>query len=89
MKLADVEVPMAGLSSSTRISLVKLLKQPISDLQGYFTTEFGEPVFSISSVVLADGTDISVGGEHDLAYLEELPGISEEVLDALVVEQNE
>lgn len=89
MKLADVEVPVEGLSFK-RVSLAKLLSQPVVDLQGHFSTEFGEPVFSISCIMLADGTSISVGGEHDIAYIDqELPGISDEVLEALNAEQDE
>lgn len=57
------------------VSLSKLVGQEIKDVRGYVTTEFGEPVFKVSRIVLADGRMFYVGGEHDIAYLEDLDDI--------------
>lgn len=52
-----------------RISLGKVTGQKVKDIQGSVTIEFGEPYFQIYAVILEDGTEIGVEGEHDIAYL--------------------
>lgn len=73
------------------ISLNKLLNSKIKDVEGCVSTEFGEATFSISRIVLEDGTVLFVNGEHDIAYIEpmgeNIPGLEQEQLEALAEEQ--
>lgn len=85
-KLEDVQ---AG-NKYGRISLFKLTGLVITDIAGYFSDEFGNLVFSIRCIELSDGTNLTVGGEHDIAYIEDdIPGTSEEEIQALYDEENE
>lgn len=52
------------------ISLRRLTDEPIADVIGYISREFGEPVFKITKIELDDGTVFNVNGEHDIAYIE-------------------
>lgn len=61
---------------SRRYSLSKLLGRKVVDVIGSPTQWFSDdPCFSISVLVLDDGTQLSVEGEHDIAYLVE--GVSD------------
>lgn len=66
MKYEDAKSVRKG---SSQLSLNKLMEKNIVDIEGYITTEFGDPVFKISSVVFEDGTDEFAEGEHDMPYL--------------------
>jgi len=74
-------------TNSYCISLVKLIGKKIVDIDGYVTSEFGEPSFKVSWLKLEDGTEMSFEGEHDLPYLVELgtkqPNFDIETLDSL------
>lgn len=61
---ADVAVE----GSDYEISLVKLVNQPIKDVTGHLTTEFGDPVFKMCEIVFEDGTKLFCEGEHDIPY---------------------
>lgn len=50
------------------LSLNKLTGQKVKDIYGYIDTE-GDPVFLMTRLILEDGTDFSVEGEHDRPYL--------------------
>ena len=57
------------------LSLVDLAGQPVKDIYGLVSREFGEPCFEITRIDLADGRAVSVGGEHDIAYIEDYENI--------------
>lgn len=87
-KLAEVHAE--GASLPFEISLAKLTGQPVIDIHGYITRNFGESTFQLTRVVFADGTQIQVEGEHDLPYLcpsEPVPGLDRPTMDALHEEQ--
>lgn len=67
------------------LSLSKLLPEgvSISDITGWISNEFGDPVFKVSFVVLSNGDTVSVEGEHDLPYLCEIDGMPEGQLGAV------
>lgn len=60
---------LAAEGSTYLISLTKLTKQPIVDIQGYLSDDYGDASFKLCHVVFADGTKIDVDGEHDFPYL--------------------
>lgn len=64
---ADVKV------DSYQISLAKLTGQDIKDVQGYITRESGDYTFKVTCIVLEDGSEIGVEGEHDFPYLTPYP----------------
>ena len=98
-KLADVQVSQVyeytiqGRTVAyerTYLSLSKLLDQPITDIIGRVSEEFGEPVFKAMYVMLASGSQIGLNGEHDIAYVEDYsasPGLAVEQLQALYDEE--
>lgn len=61
--LQDVKV------SGYEISLAKLTGKSIKDIYGYISTEFDEPTFKLTKVLLDDDTYFWVEGEHDFPYL--------------------
>lgn len=72
------------------ISLNKLLNSKVVDIEGYVSTEFGDPTFKVCRLVLENGQVIFVEGEHDIAYIidEDVEGLKQEQLAALEDEQN-
>ena len=66
MELKDIQVP----DSNYLLSLTKLLSCGIRDIHGYISKEFGDPVFKITKIILQDGKELWVNGEHDIAYIE-------------------
>lgn len=52
------------------ISLNAVLRggRTVTDVFGYVSNEFGEPVFKITRIALSDGA-INAEGEHDMPYL--------------------
>ena len=57
------------------ISLNALIGKKITDVHGWYSTEFGDPSFLIYSIVCEDGTTLTVGGEHDHPYIEDYKGL--------------
>ena len=72
--------------SDYKYSLTKLLGQPIKDIVGWVSSNWDEPIFHITNVVLVDGTKLGVEGEHDCPYLIDIPDtvykIMEQILEA-------
>jgi hypothetical protein len=66
------------------LSLSKMLPEGVSiaDVQGYASTEFGEPVFKVCFLLLSNGEQVRVESEHDLPYLCEITSLPEGQLDA-------
>jgi len=58
---------------SWQTSLVKLTGLKIQDITGYITREHNTVMFKLCNVVLEDGREIGVEGEHDLPYLSPYP----------------
>lgn len=70
LKLKDVQVKDEKFSFS-HISLNKLSGKKIKDIYGNIALPFGDPLFTISFIVLEDGTKLWVGGEHDVAFIDD------------------
>lgn len=71
---------------TTNLSLSSVLGKKVTDIQGYISMEFGDPVFSISKIIFEDNSSMSVEGEHDMAYLcydDHVSGFTDEDLLAL------
>lgn len=88
-KLADFQYE----DSTWLLDLTKFVGCGIKTVTGYISMEFGDPVFKIVYIVLTDGRELRVGGEHDIAYIEQnwknpVPGLEDEVLQALWDEEN-
>jgi hypothetical protein len=65
--LADVVT-----ADGKHISLAKLAGKKIVDVKGTFADPFGgAELFLIHTVVLEDGSELFVGGEHDCPYIED------------------
>lgn len=64
------EVRARDTRFSWLLSLNKILDKHVTDLRGYITQEFGEPMFEVIEVVFEDGSVVGLGGEHDIVYLE-------------------
>lgn len=79
--------------SRYELSLKRVLDQPIADVLGYVSNEFGEPTFKLTRLVLGNGVSIRVEGEHDFPYLtpyEDAPaGIQHTSLKALYAQSKE
>lgn len=65
------------------ISLVKLLGQPILDIECYLSRQYGEPTLVVSRIVLVDGTSLRMEGEHDYPYLDHTKHITYEEMETL------
>lgn len=63
------------------ISLSKLNGQPIKDVLGYISMEFGEPTFQLTKIIMEDGSDYCCEGEHDMPYLTDGYGETEAKFD--------
>ena len=77
--------------SDYRISLSKLIGKEVQDVVGYLSQEFGDVSFKLTKIVLADGSEMGVGGEHDHPYLvsygeDDQPNFDDETLEALYEE---
>lgn len=68
MKLNDIRWPGG---KDYQLSLVKLTGSPITDILGSLSGEFSDVVFEIDEIHFADGSIVSVQGEHDIAYVED------------------
>lgn len=68
-------------------SFVKLLGSPVVDANISFSREWGETLVTMYSLLLADGREVCLNGEHDIVYLDydvETP----EQLDLFYEEEN-
>lgn len=65
--------------SDYKLSLRKLWGKGIKDVTGYICSEFSDPVFKICDIVFEDGTQTSVGGEHDLPFVEDYDEVIAEI----------
>ena len=89
MKLKDVSVSDGNW---TQISLSKLTGLKVKDIQGYISSPYDEPYFTVTRIILEDGQTLSVNGEHDLVYIEEEDerlNLDEETLGDLENQQDE
>jgi len=73
--------------SSFELSLTQLSKKQVIDVAGYLTNEFGDVSFKLTRVILSDGTSAHCEGEHDLPYLDEVPGVDDATLEKIYREQ--
>lgn len=62
------------------INLEKLAGKKIKEVQGYITNEFSseDPCFKLFRIIFEDGSSSFCEGEHNIAYLPEIPGVSSE-----------
>lgn len=67
--------------STYELSLLKLVGKQVKDVQGYISREFGHPVFKLTRIVFEDDTYVYAEGEHDCAYVTDLPSASQPNLD--------
>lgn len=79
--------------SDYRISLVKLTGKQIKDVVGYLASEYSEPAFKVCAIVMEDGTEIGVEGEHDFPYLtpyrtQPQPNMDDDTIERLYKEGN-
>lgn len=69
-------------------SLNKFVGKKVVDIVGFPSDPFGEtPLFDISRIIFDDGTEVSVEGEHDVAYLpsdDNLKNMDEETLEKFI-----
>ena len=65
IKLADVLIE----GSKDEISLAKIMGQPIKDITGHISNEYGESLFEMSKIIFEDGSVLYAEGEHDCPYL--------------------
>lgn len=77
------------------VALSKLTGLAIKEVKGYIGDPFGSgPLFEISSIVLEDGTELQIGGEHEVAFIyspyrePERLNMDEETLERLYREAN-
>lgn len=82
-KLKDIQYA----PDSMFCSLIKLLGSPIVDAKIGFSREWGDTVVTVYSLILEDGRDICLNGEHDIVYLDYDVEITEQ-LDLFYEEKN-
>lgn len=77
--------------SSYLISLKKLSGLAIKDVTGYLSTEYDdEPTFKIYEIILDNGKELNVEGEHDFPYIgDEIPNADSDRLQELYDEEND
>jgi hypothetical protein len=54
------------------LKLSKLVGSDIAEVEGYWSSEFGDggdAVFAVSKIVFKNGHEVFVDGEHDTAYI--------------------
>ena len=49
--------------------LSELLGKRVTEIEGYLSSEFGDPVFKIVQIVFEDGSKLWAEGEHDMPYI--------------------
>lgn len=83
MKLEDLK------TSSFEYGLTKILGKKVKEINGYISSDYGEPTFKITSVVLDDDTCIDCEGEHDLPYLAYNKDLDEKCIEIKESEEKE
>lgn len=68
------------------ISLAKLVQQPVVDVVGYLSNEYGGIAFKITHLKVASGDFICVEGEHDFPYITDSSDTNDE-LDKFLSEE--
>jgi hypothetical protein len=53
------------------VSLTDNVGRNIKDIYGYFSDDFGDPVFQLTRIEFVTGETMDVEGEHDCPYLSE------------------
>jgi hypothetical protein len=73
------------------LSLSSVVGKSVKDVHGYVSHQFGEPVFKVSKVVFDDDTEETLGGEHDIAYIdsENHPELGDDKLNAIEPEEGD
>jgi hypothetical protein len=93
LRLNPEDVPPHKEFYASFLSLSKLLGQPIKDILGYVSTDLsGDPQFKLCFIILVDGSEIGVEGEHDFPYVysdEESHNLSEETLQEIYDEDED
>jgi len=66
-------------SGGNWINLEKLAGKKIKEVQGYISTEFDSesPCFQLFRIIFEDDSSSFCEGEHDIAYLPKIPGVSD------------
>ncbi len=88
------DITYKQIKNNSWISLTKLIGKKIVDLEGYLSTEFGDPDFLLVNVVFEDGTRMGIEGEHDHPYLVNYrtmpqPNFDDDTLERLRQEQDD
>ena len=83
MTIPEKAQVLADPSDDFYISLSKLTGKKVVDLHGYLDSQFGTPVFHVCRVAFEDGTTEFLEGEHDVAYLADVPGFTDEELEEM------
>lgn len=84
VNLDDVRVE----GSDYLLSLSKIAGKKVVDVTGYISREYDEPTFKISRLVLEDGRELMVEGEHDFPYVADDVG-GDGVLEDLYNQDND
>ena len=89
MKLSE----LSSGRESYELDLAKFIGSSIVQVTGYFSMEFGSPVFKLCNIYFADGTQLGVEGEHDMPYLVEgypssPENYTDDIMEALYAEDN-
>lgn len=66
MKLQDYTIDP---EHPTTLSLAKIAGVAIESVEVHITTQFDEPMLTITGIVFKDGTRVEVDGEHEVAYI--------------------
>lgn len=53
------------------LDLGRCMSEPttVAAVYGYKSTEWGDPIFKITRIILSNGISLNVEGEHDLPYI--------------------
>lgn len=67
------------------LSLNEILPKhnPITDIYGYISEEFGDKNFKITRIELHSGETLDVEGEHDMPYISDDKFLTQEILESL------
>jgi hypothetical protein len=83
MNLAELKSENSELLSLAKV--LALSGKTIKDIQCSISTEFGTPVIQLHKLVLDNGKNVYLEGEHDIAYIpqDKNLGITEEQMEEL------
>ena len=76
-------------NSDYLLSYSKICGRKIKDIVGYISTEYDEPTFKISRIILEDGYELGVEGEHDFPYIVDYDEKTAKILDDINEEEKE